>query len=187
MEALPKAHPRGAALVWELFLNFFKIGTFTIGGGYAMIPIMERVLAEEKKYLTKEEFLELLVIAQTAPGVLATNISVAVGYKLAGKAGSVAAAFGASLPGFLIIIAIFKFLKAFENSHYVRAFFAGAEPVVTVLILLAAWSMAKKAKQKQVAWLFAGIILTVVLLLKLSPIIAIIIGGLVGVILYREL
>lgn len=173
-------------LLWDIFWTFLKIGSFTIGGGYAMVPVIERVLAEEKGYLTKDEFLERLIIAQTAPGVLATNISVAVGYKIYGSAGALAAAFGASLPAFAIIIFILKFLKQFENNHLVKAFFSGAEPVIVILLITAAWSMGKKAIHGKIAWLLGICAFILVVFLKINPIFAIVLGGIAGILFYRS-
>ena len=186
MAELAKARPQGVALLWEIFWTFLKIGSFTIGGGYAMVPVIERVLAQEKGYLTQEEFLDRLVIAQTAPGVLATNISVAVGYRLAGVAGAGVAALGTSLPGFVIIILILTMLREFQDSHLVKAFFAGAEPVVVVLLVLAAWSMGKNALHRPLAWVFGIVTLVAVLFWGVNPIFAIIAGAGLGLLLFRE-
>ena len=186
MNELAQRQRNKLAFMWEIFWTFFKIGTFTIGGGYAMIPIIERILAEEKGYLSKDEFLERLIIAQTAPGVLATNISVAVGYKLAGAGGAFAAALGTSLPGFLVIIIILLFLKQFENNHYVKAFFAGAEPVVVALLIMAAWTMGKKAIKGKIAWLIGIAAFAAVVFLKVNPIFTIIGGALAGAWLIKE-
>lgn len=186
MSEIAKARPKGMALLWEIFWTFFKIGSFTIGGGYAMVPVIERVLAREKGYLTQEEFLDRLVIAQTAPGVLATNISVAVGYRLAGVAGAGVAALGTSLPGFVIIIIIITMLRQFQDYHVVKAFFAGAEPVVVVLLVLAAWSMGKHTLRRPMAWVFGISSFLAVLFLGVNPIFTIIAGAGLGLLFYRE-
>ena len=86
---------------FQLFASFFKIGAFTFGGGWAMISIIEKEIVEKKKWIEKEEFLDLLAIAQSLPGILAVNISVAVGDKIKGKIGSMCAALGTILPSFL--------------------------------------------------------------------------------------
>ena len=185
-QELAQQQRRGAALLFEIFWTFLKIGTFTIGGGYAMVPIIERVLAEEKGYLTKEEFLERLIMAQTAPGVLATNISVAVGFKIAGPLGAFAAAFGTSLPGFAIIIIILLFLQQFQDSQLVKAFFLGAEPVVVILLFLAAWSMGKKAVKGKKALLIGLLAFVAVGFFNVNPIFAIIVGGILGILIFRE-
>ena len=91
---------------FQLFASFFKIGAFTFGGGWAMISIIEKEIVEKKKWIEKEEFLDLLAIAQSLPGILAVNISVAVGDKIKGKIGSMCAALGTILPSFLIILKI---------------------------------------------------------------------------------
>lgn len=121
----------------KLFLTFAKIGAFTFGGGWAMISIMEREIVDKRHWLTKEEFLDQLAVAQAMPGILAVNISVAVGDKIAGIKGTVVSALGTILPSFFIILAIAIFLTPdmIKENEVVSNIFRGIRPAVVALIL----------------------------------------------------
>ncbi len=133
---------------WQLFSTFFKIGAFTFGGGWAMISIIEREIVDKHHWIDREEFLDLLAIAQSLPGILAVNISVAVGDKLEGRKGSIWAALGTILPSFLIILAIAIFLTPdlIKNNEILSAIFKGIRPAVVALIIAPVISAAKAAK-----------------------------------------
>ena len=98
-------------MLWTLFITFFKIGLFTLGGGYAMIPLIEREVVERKGWINREDFLDLMAIAQSAPGIFAVNISIFIGYRMRKVTGSVFCAFGTVLPSILIILAIALFVR----------------------------------------------------------------------------
>ncbi|MEA4841374.1 MAG: chromate transporter [Bacteroidales bacterium] len=122
------------ATVWQLFSTFLKIGAFTIGGGYAMIPLIEREVVQNRKWLSEEDFVELLALAQAAPGVIAMNIAVFVGYKSLGIKGVFAATIGSVLPSFLIILAIATVFTDFKENPVVESIFKGVRPAVAALI-----------------------------------------------------
>ena len=130
----------------KLFITFFKIGLFTIGGGYAMIPLIERDVVERNRWVSKEEFLDLLAVAQAAPGVFAVNISIFIGYKLRGGWGSIVAAIGNVLPSVLIILAIAFFFSSFSDNRVVNNIFMGLRPAVVALIAAPVFSVAKSAR-----------------------------------------
>ena len=130
----------------KLFITFFKIGLFTIGGGYAMIPLIERDVVERNRWVSKEEFLVLLAVAQAAPGVFAVNISIFIGYKLRGVWGSIVAAIGNVLPSVLIILAIAFFFSSFSDNRVVNNIFMGLRPAVVALIAAPVFSVAKSAR-----------------------------------------
>ncbi|MBO7281670.1 MAG: chromate transporter [Bacteroidaceae bacterium] len=130
----------------KLFITFFKIGLFTIGGGYAMIPLIERDVVERNRWVSKEEFLDLLAVAQAAPGVFAVNISIFIGYKLRGVWGSIVAAIGNVLPSVLIILAIAFFFSSFSDNRVVNNIFMGLRPAVVALIAAPVFSVAKSAR-----------------------------------------
>jgi chromate transporter len=119
-------------IYWDSFLTFFRIGLFTLGGGYAMIPLIEAEVVDKHKWITKEQFLDVIAIAQSCPGVFAINISTFIGYKLRQVPGAVSCALGAALPSFLIILAIAIFpwqcswypsnRKQDEVTHWIEAF-----------------------------------------------------------------
>ena len=128
------------------FKTFFKIGVFTLGGGYAMIPIIESEVVERKKWLTKEDFVDTVAIAQTCPGVFAINLSVFIGYKMRRLRGAIFTALGTALPSFLIILIIAMFFHQFEDNKVVAAIFRGIRPAVVALIAGPTFKMAKTAK-----------------------------------------
>lgn len=130
----------------ELFLIFCKIGLFTIGGGYAMVPLIENEIVSKRKWIAQEDFLDLLAISQSAPGVFAVNISIFVGYKLRGFRGSLVTTLGAVLPSFVIILAIAIFFKNFKDNPIVERIFKGIRPAVVALIAAPTFTMAKSAR-----------------------------------------
>ena len=128
-----------------LFKTFVKIGAFTLGGGYAMIPIIEAEVVDRHKWIDKDEFLDLIAIAQSCPGVFAVNISIFIGYKLRGVRGAICTAMGASLPSFLIILLIAMFFHSFMNVPWIAAMFNGIRPAVVALIAVPTFNLAKSA------------------------------------------
>lgn len=135
-------------LYLQLWLTFMKIGAFTFGGGWAMISIIEREIVDNHKWIEKDEFLDLLAIAQAMPGILAVNISVVVGDRLKGIKGSLAAAFGTILPSFVIILAIAIFLtpETIKNNEVLTRIFKGIRPAVVALIIAPVITTARAAK-----------------------------------------
>ncbi len=172
-------------LLWQLFATFFKIGAFTFGGGWAMISIIQREIVDKHRWISQEEFLDLLAVSQSMPGILAVNIAVAVGDKLRDLRGSVVAALGTILPSFMIILAIAIFLTPdlITNNQTVASIFKGIRPAVVALIVAPVINSAKSAK---IGWSLAWIPAIVALLIwsKLpiisNPILFICLGGLVG-------
>ena len=178
-------------ILLQLFLSFFKIGAFTFGGGWAMISIIEKEIVDKHQWIGREEFLDLLAVAQSLPGILAVNISVAVGDKLRGRSGSVCAALGTILPSFLIILAIAIFLTPdiIKDNPIVSRIFMGIRPAVVALIVAPVISAAKSAK---INWKTAFIPIAVALLIWTkwpvvsNPIIYIVLGGAVGIFVDRR-
>lgn len=118
-----------------IFLSFFKIGLFTFGGGYAMIPLIEQELITRRKWIEQKEFLDLLTLAQSVPGPIAVNTSVFVGYKVRGLKGAAAALLGTVLPSFVIILLIALFFAGIRHNPVVDAAFKGMRPAVVALII----------------------------------------------------
>ncbi|MCM1451749.1 MAG: chromate transporter [Clostridium sp.] len=178
-------------LYWQLFATFFKIGAFTFGGGWAMISIIEREIVDKRKWIPKDEFLDLLAVAQSMPGILAVNISVSVGDNVMGKRGSACAALGTILPSFLMILAIAIFLtpEMISQNPTVSAIFKGIRPAVVALIIAPVLTTAKAAKLN---WKTAAIPVVVALTIwsKLpvvsNPILWIVLGGLGGWLVFRH-
>jgi chromate transporter len=135
-------------LYLQLFLTFAKIGAFTFGGGWAMISIIQREIVEKHKWIALDDFLDLLAVAQSMPGILAVNISVVVGDRLKGVKGSVCAAIGTILPSFLMILAIAIFLTpdTIKNNEVLTRIFKGIRPAVVALIIAPVITTARAAK-----------------------------------------
>ena len=130
----------------SLFRTFFHIGLFTIGGGYAMIPLIEAKVVEEKQWMSREELLDLMAVAQSCPGVFAVNIAIFIGYKLRKTSGAIFAALGCILPSFLIILAIALFFHQFQDNPWVARAFRGIRPCVVALIAAPTFRMAQTAE-----------------------------------------
>lgn len=164
----------------ELFGIFCKIGAFTIGGGYAMIPLIENEIVSKRKWIAREDFLDLLAISQSAPGVFAVNISIFVGYRLRGVRGSLVTTLGSILPSFIIILAIAMFFHNFKNNTVVERIFKGIRPAVVALIAAPTFNMAKSAKiNKYTIWI-PVVSALLIWLLGFSPIWIIILAGVGG-------
>lgn len=169
----------------KLFMSFLRIGAFTFGGGWAMISLIEREVVDNRRWIRREEFLDLLAVAQALPGILAVNISVAVGDKLRGMRGSLAAALGTILPCFLIILTIAIFLTPdlIQNNHIVASIFRGIRPAVVALIVAPVITSAKSAK---INWknLWIPVVVALLIWSKIpylsNPILFVVLGGLGG-------
>lgn len=134
--------------VLQLFISFFKIGLFTFGGGWAMISIIEREIVDKYHWIERNDFLDLLAVAQSLPGILAVNIATAVGDKLHGMKGSAVATIGCILPSFIIILCIAIFLTPdmIKNNAVLSSIFMGIRPAVVALIIAPVITSAKAAK-----------------------------------------
>ena len=167
---------------WQIFGSFFKIGAFTLGGGYAMIPLIQKEVVDKKAWLREEEFVEMLAIAQSCPGPLALNTAVFVGYKTRGIRGVLCSSLGTILPSFIIILLIAMVFTDFKDNPGVERVFKGIRPAVVALIAAPLWQMGKSAgiTRKTVVIPVAAALL--IWLTNLSPIyviVAAIVGGLV--------
>lgn len=167
-------------MILQLFTIFFKIGAFTIGGGYAMIPLIEAEIVTKKGWVTKEDFLDLLAIAQSAPGVFAVNIAIFIGYRLRGVRGCIVTALGAILPSFLIILCIALFFLRFKENPTVEAIFRGIRPAVVALIAAPTFNLAKAAKINRYTIWIPIISALLIWLLGFSPIWIILLAGIGG-------
>ena len=155
--------------LWEIFRVFGKIGAFTIGGGIPMIAAIKSELVE-RKWLKDEDFLDIIAIAQSAPGLFAVNISILTGYRLRGTKGSVVATIASCLAPFLIILTIAMFFTAFQENEYVLRAFKGIRPVVVALIGVPLIDMIKATKMRWWSWAIVVCSMILVCFLKVSPI-----------------
>ena len=176
-------------MVFELFLTFFKIGLFTFGGGYAMIAQIKESIVENKKWLTEDELLQIVAIAESTPGPIAINMATYVGYKRKGIVGSAMATLGVVLPSVIIIFIISLFLEEFMKNKYVAYAFVGIKCAVAFLIAKAGYEMFKKIEKKPLplitfALIFIASIILELLSKSISSIIFIIAGGIIGIVTY---
>ncbi len=173
----------------RLFLNFFKIGLFTFGGGYAMVAVIERELVERKKWISHEEFLDVVAIAESTPGPIAINSATYIGYKRAGFLGSAFATLGVVLPSFTIIFVISLFYEKFIQIKLVSYAFNGIRAGVAFLIISAGIKMLKKLEKTVFNIVFLCFTITALLVLDffaidISSILFILFGGVVAVFIY---
>lgn len=166
----------------ELFVVFFKIGAFTFGGGYAMIPLIKREVVEEKKWLTNNEMFDIISIAESTPGPLAVNSATFVGSRIAGLKGALAATLGVVLPSFLVILIISQILLQIENFQIVKNAFQGIRAGVLVLIGNALVSLFGQTKKKAFTYVVMMAVFLLVWFFDINTIIILILSGLSGVI-----
>ncbi len=167
-------------IYWDSFKTFFKIGIFTLGGGYAMIPLIEEEVVNKHRWVDKDEMLDLIAIAQSCPGVFAINIAIFIGYKLRKVRGAIATAFGTALPSFLIILAIAIFFKQFEDNKVVAAIFRGIRPAVVALIAVPTFRLAQRAKLNWYTFWIPIVVALLIWKFGFSPIYVIIIAAIAG-------
>ena len=168
----------------EIFILFFKIGAFTIGGGYAMLSLIEDEIVNKKKWLGQEEFVDGMAIAQSTPGVLAVNISLITGYKIAGFMGMFAGMLGAVLPSFFIVLFLSQILLAYGHHPLVVAIFNGVKPAITALILISVYRIGKSANINRYNFVIPLIVAVLIKYFGVSPIVIIIATMILGNIFY---
>ena len=172
-----------------LFLTMFKIGLFTFGGGYAMLAILENEFVEKKKWTDKDDFLNMIAIAESTPGPIAINSATYLGYKKAGVIGSALATLGVVLPSFIIIFTISLFFDNFLEFKYVQYAFRGIQACVVYLILSAGLKLYKGLKKNAYSITAFALTLSLMVILsifaiKLSAILYILVGGVAGLVIY---
>lgn len=172
------------AVIWDLFITFFRIGAFSFGGGYAMIPLLESEVIDIRGWLTNAEFIDIIAVAEMTPGPIAVNSATFVGYRVANTLGSVIATIGVVLPSLLVMLTILTFINRFRNSKYVDWVFKGIRPVVLGLIAAAAVSVGFSSIIDLKSALIAVGIFYLVAIRKINPILAIVIAGGLGAIFY---
>ena len=167
-------------IYWDSFKTFFKIGIFTLGGGYAMIPLIEEEVVNRKQWVSKDEMLDLIAIAQSCPGVFAINIATFIGYKLRKTRGAICTTLGTALPSFLIILAIAMFFSQFKDNKVVAAIFRGIRPAVVALRAVPTFRLGQRAQlNRYTIWIPIACALAI-WALGVSPIYIIIIAAIGG-------
>ncbi len=172
-------------MLLELLLSFMKIGAFSFGGGYAMIPLISREIVESRGWLSMTEFIDVIAISQGTPGPIAINAATYVGYKVGGVAGSAVATAGVVLPSFVILIVLGTLFLKFREIGVVRDMFSGVRPTVVALIVAAAFSVVSTSITGVVPAIVSLAVIIGVLKFRLDPVLLLIASGALGFFLYR--
>lgn len=167
-------------MLLKFFLTCNKIGAFTLGGGYAMIPIMEREFVDKNRWMDKQEFMDIMVVAQTTPGIFAIDMASHIGYKMKGVWGGIVGAVGIALPSIIAILIIAMFFQQFKDNYWVGKFFAGVRPAVVALIAAPCFKMAKTANINRYNIWIPFVCCALIAAFGISPIYIIIAAGVLG-------
>ncbi|AZR74120.1 chromate transporter [Anoxybacter fermentans] len=168
----------------KLFTTFFKIGMFTFGGGFAMIPLMEKELVERHGWLDKKQFIDSISLTQTIPGAVAINLAIFLGYNLAGLPGALAATVGVALPSFLIILLIAISFNRFRNNQIIENVFKGIRPTVVALIAYAGVKLIRTIDWSVLLIIVLIVTLIARILFDINPVILIVAASMAGLINY---
>ncbi len=167
-----------------LFATFFRIGTFTIGGGYAMLPLIDREFVTRRKWVTEEEMVDIIAVVQSLPGIISVNASIFIGYQVAGILGALIATIGLIISP-MIIIALFAYLYInLQDSIYLQGLFIGVRSGVAALILLAGIKLGRKVIKDWISLLFAVVSLAAVLFFQIHAALVIVSAAFAGLILF---
>lgn len=170
-------------LLWNIFFTFFKISPVSFGGGYAMIPLLERAVTEKKKWVKKEDISDVLVMAQTVPGSIAVNTATFIGYRIAGFSGALMGTLGIIMPTFVIIVLLAALFLNFQHNPIVEAAFMGIRPAIVALIAFAAITIGRTAIFNKTTGVIAAFALLLFLFVPVHPIIILLAGGVTGILL----
>lgn len=164
----------------RLFLIFFKIGAFTFGGGYAMLPIMYDEICDKNQLLPQDEMTKIILLSQSLPGVMSVNCATQVGYRLFGKTGAVISTLGVILPSYIVIVLLAELIMTYRENIYVAGAFMAIRAAIVGLILSAAVKMLKNCKESpfQVAIMVMTLVITIVF--NINPFFMVLLGGLMG-------
>ena len=167
-------------MLLQFFLSCNKIGAFTLGGGYAMIPVMEREFVDKNKWMDRQEFMDIMVVAQTTPGIFSVDMASHIGYKLKGVWGGIVGAVGIAFPSIIVILLIAMCFQQFKDNLYVAKFFHGVRPAVVALIASPCFKMAKTANINRYNFWIPVVSCALIAFLGVSPIWIIIAAGIAG-------
>lgn len=168
--------------LWQIFFCFFKIGAFTMGGGYAMIPLIQKETVEKKKWISDEDILEIIAIAESTPGPIAINSSTFVGYRVAGFWGAFFGTLGMVLPSFTIILTVSFVLRKLQEFTVVKYAFFGIRAGVLALILKALWSMYRQSKKNVISYIIMTAAFVCVAVFEINAIFVLIGCALIGLV-----
>jgi len=166
--------------IMKLFFTFFKIGAFTIGGGYAMVPVIQKEVVDNAKLITEDEFLDYIAVAQSIPGIIAVNVSTFIGYKLYGLIGAFFICFAVVLPSFVIIVLLANVIMLYRDSIYLIKIFSGVRPAVIGIMMFSVFKLYKPLKKTNFSFFIIILNIVFILGLNIHPIIALIVSGIIG-------
>ncbi len=169
----------------KFFWIFFKIGAFTFGGGYAMIPIIQKEMVEKEKLIDYEEFIDIIAVCQSLPGAIAVNTTIYVGYQLLGIMGAISALFGTVLPSFLVIIIMAVFYNQIKDIATIQLFFKGVRPAIVALIFVSAMKLGAAIEKKYFNILLMTGAFAAIAVFNASPVF-VIIGCAAAGLIYRK-
>lgn len=172
-------------MLWQMFLTFLRIGAFTFGGGFAMIPIIQEEIVENRKWIAEDDFLDTISIAQSSPGPIAVNISIFIGYRIKGLKGALVCTLGAILPSFFIILLIAMSFSKFRDNRILEKVFAGIRPAVVALIFSAVYTLSYRSHFHYKGLIVALIATLVIVFFNINPIYLILTGAIGSVILNK--
>ncbi len=170
------------AMCLRLFMTFLKIGAFTFGGGYAMIPLIREEVVDKNHWLSNEDIVDIIAVAESTPGPLAINCATFVGFQSAGKAGAACATLGVMIPSFVIIFLISHFLRQFEEIKWIKYAFWGIRIGVVTLILSALCSMAKECKKSLLSYFLVALAFVLVTFTEINVIFVLILCAVIGIV-----
>ncbi|MEL7647974.1 MAG: chromate transporter [Sedimentibacter sp.] len=169
----------------DIFIAFFTIGLFTFGGGYAMIPLIEREIVEKKKWIERKEITDIFAVSQSIPGAIAINSATFIGFKIYGRKGALAATLGVILPSFFIISVIASYFNKFGNNLIIKSIFSGIRPAVVSLIFFAVYKVGKTSISDKTGFLISIIGMLLVVVFNVHAIFVIIGGAVFGLAVYK--
>ena len=178
----PEAQRRRRRVVLTLFLTFLKIGAFTFGGGYAMISLIQRELVERRGWISEDDLMEIIAVAESTPGPIAVNSATFVGYRTAGFWGALCSTIGVVLPSFWVIVLISFVLNRFQSLAVVQYAFFGIRAGVVVLLVQALWSMFRQCPRRVVAYAVAAVVFLAVAVLDFEVLLVIVCAAAVGIV-----
>lgn len=165
----------------NMFITFFKIGAFTFGGGYAMIPLIEREVVDKNQWIDKDEFIDIIAISQSFPGALAINSCTFIGYKISGVLGAILGLLGVALPSFIIILIIAMAFNSFRNLYIIELIFKGINAAVPLLILVGVNSLAQVLDKTAINIIIVVITVILSAFMNVSPVYLILVAALYGI------
>lgn len=174
---------KNGKLLWRIFYTFFKIAPVTFGGGYAMIPVIEREIVTKRQWLEPEEVTDVFALAGSVPGAIAINSATFVGYRLAGILGAVVATIGIMIPTFVIVLMLGIFYSAFKENPKIEAAFEGIRPAVVALITFAAYKLKGAAIIDKTTLSAFALSISLLLFLHVHPFVVIVLGACAGMVL----